>query len=96
MIRGKNGSLSEPSPVAGTIGAMLVIGFGIFWTIMAGSMAPPMALFGIAFILIATFGLFYNLSKSNQFNEKKQAYERRRGKALQAIHDFENGRHQLS
>jgi DNA-directed RNA polymerase subunit RPC12/RpoP len=92
MIRGKHGSMSEPSPVAGTIGALVAIGFGIFWTIMAGSIAPPMALFGILFILAAIFGLFYNLMKSSQFNEMKQLYEQRRAEVLQAIRNCEGGR----
>lgn len=96
MITGKNGVKSEPSPIGGTIGAVIAIGFGIFWTVTAGSMAPSMAIFGVVFIGLAIFGLFNNLMKSNQFSEKKQEYEQRRRKVLQAIRDFENGRQQVS
>ena len=92
MVRGKNGSLSEPSPVVGTIIFIVVIGFGIFWTIAAGSMAPQMGLFGLAFIGFAIFGLFNNLRKSNEFIEKKQQYEQRRAEVLQAMQNNENVR----
>jgi hypothetical protein len=90
MIRGKHGRLSEPSPVGGTIALVVVIGFGIFWTILAGGMFPPMALFGLAFIGIGIFNLINNLKKSNEFAEKKQEYEQRRAAMLQTIRNFEN------
>ena len=40
MIRGKDGGLSEPSPVAGTIAGVIAIGFGIGWIVVAASMIP--------------------------------------------------------
>jgi DNA-directed RNA polymerase subunit RPC12/RpoP len=92
MIRGKDGSLSEPSPVAGTIGGVVAIGIGIIWIFIAGSMFPPMALFGLAFIGIIVFNIFNNLKKSGDFGEKKQEYEQRRAEVLLAIRKLENAR----
>jgi F0F1-type ATP synthase assembly protein I len=92
MIRGKDGGLSEPSPVAGTIAGVIAIGFGIGWIVVAASRFPPMALFGLAFIGIIIFNIFNNLKKSNEFGEKKQEHELRRAEVLQAIRKLENAR----
>ena len=92
VFHGENGSVIEPSAGCGTIVFVIVIGFAIFFTITAGCLFPPMAFFGLAFIGIAIFGLFSNLKKSNEFNEKKQAYEQRRAEALQEIRNCENAR----
>jgi DNA-directed RNA polymerase subunit RPC12/RpoP len=92
MTRGKDGSLSEPSPIAGTIMGLVVIGIGIFWTVTAAQMSPPMALFGLVFIGVAAVGIFGNLKRSERFNEKKRQYESRRKEVLEALRNFENGR----
>jgi hypothetical protein len=92
MIRGKHGGMSEPSPIAGTIGGIVAIGFGIFWTIGAGSHFPPMALFGLLFIGIAVFGLIYNLKKSNDYSAIKEDHEMRRARVLREIQKLENAR----
>jgi hypothetical protein len=89
MIRGKNGAMSEPSPVAGTIVGIFVIAFGIFWTVMAGCMFPPMALFGLVFIGAAIYGVVNNLNKSNALIANRQRYEQRRAEVLQAMRNFE-------
>ncbi|HTM20032.1 MAG TPA: DUF2500 family protein [Kofleriaceae bacterium] len=51
-----------PEPAQGgaaSVIGILVLVFGVFWTIMALSMFPPMALFGIFFIGIAFYGAVY-------------------------------------
>ena len=49
----RNRRNSEPqSPLAAMLTGIFVVCFGIFWTVMAGSMFPPMAIFGILFTAI--------------------------------------------
>ena len=81
MIRGKDGSLSEPSPVVGTVVFTVLIGIAIVWMIAAASQSSPTAFFGLVVIAIAFFSFLYNLGKSRQFAEKKQRYELRRARA---------------
>jgi DNA-directed RNA polymerase subunit RPC12/RpoP len=95
MIRGKHGSMREPSPIAGTIACLFGIGFGIFWTVIAGSHVPMMALFGLFFIGMMVFALINNLKKSGEFAELKDEYERRRAEVLQTLRECENGRHEM-
>ncbi|MBR2041435.1 MAG: hypothetical protein IJ945_03590 [Oscillospiraceae bacterium] len=61
----------EPqSPVAALLVGIFGICFGIFWTLMAASMAPFMALFGILFIAVAVVNTvnIYKTIKENQKN----------------------------
>lgn len=57
MVRDKHGRESIPGKSSSIVGGIIILVFGLFWTIMAGAIFPPMALFGIIFIL---FGLFAN------------------------------------
>ena len=59
----------EPqSPVAALLVGIFGICFGIFWTVMAVSMAPFMAFFGILFIAVAVVNTVnvYKTIKENQ------------------------------
>ncbi len=49
---------------------IFVVCFGIFWTIMAGSMFPPMAIFGILFTAIGAVNA-YNTYKTVRKNAEK-------------------------
>ena len=49
---------------------IFVVCFGIFWTIMAGSMFPPMAIFGILFTAIGAVNA-YNTYKTIKENAEK-------------------------
>ena len=49
---------------------IFVVCFGIFWTIMAGSMFPPMAIFGILFVAIGAINV-YNIYKTIKENPEK-------------------------
>lgn len=49
---------------------IFVVCFGIFWTIMAGSMFPPMAIFGIIFVAIGAINT-YNIYKTAKENSEK-------------------------
>ena len=64
---------NEPqSPVAALLVGIFGICFGVFWTIMAGAMAPFMAFFGIFFIAIAvvnTVNVYKTMKNHQKENE---------------------------
>ena len=67
----RNHRRSEPqSPLAAMLIGIFVVCFGIFWTIMAGSMFPPMAIFGILFTAIGAVNA-YNIYKNIKENAEK-------------------------
>ena len=49
---------------------IFVVCFGIFWTVMAGSMFPPMAIFGILFTAVGAVNA-YNTYKTIKQNPEK-------------------------
>lgn len=67
----RNGKNSEhQSPLAAMLVGIFVVCFGIFWTVMAGSMFPPMAIFGILFTAIGAVNA-YNIYKTIKENAEK-------------------------
>lgn len=53
--------------MGGIIGIIVAI-FGLFWTFFAVSVFPPMALFGIIFVVIAIVGSVYNFKNATSEN----------------------------
>ncbi len=53
--------------MSGTVG-IFMIGFGIIWTVIAGSLFPPMALFGILWTGIAVVITVYNFKNATNKN----------------------------
>ncbi len=93
MIREKDGAASVPNKTVSTIGTVIAVAFGVFWTGLAGAMFPPMALFGLVFIGFAVYGGLRSAQKADQYNRAKQAYDDHRETLLQALRqqqDFEN------
>ena len=67
----RNRRNTEPtSPLAAMLTGIFVVCFGIFWTFMAGSMFPPMAIFGILFTAIGAVNT-YNIYKAAKENSEK-------------------------
>ena len=67
----RNRKNTEPaSPLSAMLIGIFVVCFGIFWTIMAGSMFPPMAIFGILFTAIGAVNT-YNTYKNIKENSEK-------------------------
>ena len=67
----RNRRRSKPqSPLAAMLTGIFIVCFGIFWTIMAGSMFPPMAIFGILFTAIGAVNA-YNTYKNLKSNGEK-------------------------
>lgn len=87
LVRSKDGSLSEPSAAGSIVVGVVVIGFGIFWTVMAAGMGTPgfFPLFGLVFIGIALFGMISGASKAGQYRNEQAAYQGRRDALIARI-----------
>ena len=57
--------------MSGAVG-IFMIGFGIVWTIIAGSAFPPMAIFGILWTGIAVVITVYNFKNATRKNRYSQ------------------------
>jgi len=56
-----------PSMMSGVVGIVMIC-FGILWTIVAGSFAPFMAIFGILWTAIAVITTVYNFKNATSKN----------------------------
>lgn len=78
MSTNKNGVQSVPTKTPIMLGTGGVVLFGVIWTVIAGSMFPPMALFGILFVAMAIGSGIYGCKKADEFERAKQNYHRQR------------------
>jgi hypothetical protein len=87
LVRSKDGSLSEPSSVGSMVGGVVVIVFGIFWTVTAAGMGAPgfFPLFGLVFIGFAVFGMISGASKASQYRSEQAVYQGRRDALIARI-----------
>ena len=69
-MRRNNRKSEQQSPLSAMLIGIFVVCFGIFWTVMAGSMFPPMAIFGILFTAIGAVNT-YNMYKAAKENSEK-------------------------
>jgi hypothetical protein len=86
VVTDKHGGWHEPSAMAATVVSVLVIGFGVFWTIMAAGMFPPFALFGLFFVGFAIYGMLSTQRKAREYQQAYEAYKHRRARL--SIADF--------
>jgi LSD1 subclass zinc finger protein len=82
MIKEEDGT-RQPSRTAVAFAAPLVIAFGVAWTLIAGAMFPPMALFGLLFIGVAIYHMLHESHKASEWERKRAAYDAQR-RALQS------------
>jgi uncharacterized Zn finger protein (UPF0148 family) len=87
MIRGKEGQLHVPGSTGGVVATVLVVLFGLVWTMIAGAMFPPMALFGLIFIGFAVFTAVSGMKKAEGYRRRQQHYERQRREVLDAMRE---------
>ena len=72
----RNRRNTEPSsPLAAMLTGIFVVCFGIFWTVMAGSMFPPMAIFGILFTAIGAVNAYNTYKKVKENSEKPHEHQ---------------------
>jgi len=94
MIRGKNGSISEPSATSSTFGGIVAIVIGVVWMIFT-SATPAMAIFpmfGLVFIGAGIFGMISGNGKASEFEGLRSHYQARRGQLILQIHKEKKGR----
>ncbi len=84
MVKGKDGEMSLPGK-AHLFGTGFVVLFGLFWTVFAGAIFPPMALFGIIFVGFAIFQGIHVQKKLNDYTEAHRFYRRSRQQILQDL-----------
>jgi hypothetical protein len=87
LVRGKDGNLTEPSAAGSMVVGVIVIAFGIFWTVKASAMGAPgfFPLFGLVFIGFALFGMISGASKASQYRSEQAVYQGRRDALIARI-----------
>ncbi len=86
MIRNRRGFQYIPTKGSSVVGGMVIVIFGVFWTVVAASItayAPfPIAkffpVFGILFIVLGAASAIRSYSKADQYTEAEAIYLRRR------------------
>ena len=76
MISTKRGQRLPDEPSG--IGAAFAAVFGVFWTLIAFVAFPPMALFGIFFVIAAIFNGIKIQEKATAYKKAEENYRRRR------------------
>ena len=85
MVAGRYGYRYLPTKGMSLLGGIVIVGFGIFWTMFAAGMGAPIffPLFGVFFILMG-IGVSVNaFIKATQYEQARQHYQRRRAALLE-------------
>lgn len=93
LIADKHGNRHEPNATMAVMGGVVVVVFGLFWTVTAanlesrsplgGSPFPvPFALFGVIFIFVGLATAVYQFTKAGDFRAAKRRYQRARQAAI--------------
>lgn len=87
LVRGKNGSVSEPSAASSTFGGIMAIVMGVFWMVLTGSSPAPalFPMFGLVFIGVGIFGMISGNGKASEFHRLRSRYQARRGQLISQI-----------
>ena len=86
MFVGKYGHRYVPTKAGSVFGGVVIVLFGIFWTVMASSMLgfgragvfSMFPLFGVLFVLFGVVMSIFSFVKAGQYAEAKERYQRRR------------------
>ena len=87
MIRGKDGSVSEPSATSATFGGIMAIVGGVAWMIFTGASPAPaiFPMFGLVFVGVGIFGMISGNGKASEFESLRSRYQMRRGQLISEI-----------
>jgi hypothetical protein len=82
FVTGRYGSRFIPTEVSSLVGALVIGGFGIFWTISAASAgAPPFfSVFGVVFVVLGVGSCLNSYRKAGEYQKAEQRYDQRRSK----------------
>ncbi len=89
MIRGKHGRVSVPDKTSAVVGGIFLTLFGLFWTVMAGAMFPPMALFGILFIIFGVISCVKVHTNAERFETLQATHQHQRNELLNRLRQAE-------
>ena len=78
MVRSERGHVSVPTKGASIVGAVVVVVFGVFWTVFASTIAGPFGLFGLVFIAFGLFATIGSLKKADAYEREHADYVARR------------------
>src|SRR5262249_2842323 len=80
MTRDKRGRTSEPSAIGSVIGAVVAVGFGIFWMAMAQESHAPaiVPLIGVVVIIPGIVGGLVGISNAARYQDEQRSYEQQR------------------
>jgi hypothetical protein len=85
MVAGRYGYRYLPTKGLSLLGGIVIVVFGIFWTMFAAGMEAPIffPLFGVRFILMG-IGVSVNaFIKATQYEQARQRYQQRRAELLE-------------
>lgn len=97
MIHGKYGRKHIPGKASSLFGGVILVAFGIFWTVMAGVVAGPFGglgslfpIFGVLFVLFGIGVTIHSFIKAGRYQDAQEQYHRRR-RELTGDRDDANG-----
>ena len=83
MVSDKHGHRSIPSTGGSVIGGIVVVVFGLFWTVTAAGIGGgPIALFGVLFIAFGIATSVISFTKAEGYSAAERKYQRRRAEAM--------------
>ena len=90
MVAGRRGQRQIPGKISSIFGGIMIVGFGIFWTIMASTTSGPAGrggsslfpLFGVLFIIFGIGMSIYSFVKADKYVEAQEQYRQRRSQLL--------------
>lgn len=92
MISGKDGRVSTPDKASAIVGGVVITVFGLFWTVMAGAMFLPMAIFGLLFVGFGLWNCFNIYDKAGRYASLQAEHDRKRESLLSRLRFLEDGR----
>lgn len=79
LFRNKNGQMVEPSGASSVIGGVLVVGFAVFWMIVATPLGGRLFfLFGLLFIALVVASTIVSFSKARLLGMAQRRYQQQR------------------
>lgn len=91
MVRGKHGRVSVPDKTSAIVGGVFLTLFGLFWTVMAGAIFPPMALFGILFIIFGVMNCMRIHSNAERYELLQASHDRKRRDLKSRLREIDRG-----
>lgn len=89
MIHGKEGRVTTPDKTSAVISGVFITVFGLIWTLLAGAMFPPMAIFGLLFVGGGIWTCVSAYHKAERYEALQAEHDRKRGELLSRLRSLE-------